>query len=155
MEASDVPDAEYAQYLALPKIAFVYAMSNQFDNALTLTDRLVTLANKYGDWNSGNAIHAAWTIRGICSIRNGDLKRACSLLLESAKVTGSPQLNSFGPNMFLAKLLLENGQVDTVVTYLQNVTTFWKMNRSEEWISVIRKGSTPDFGASLAYAIVA
>ena len=61
---------------------------------------------------------------------------------------GSPQLNSFGPNMTLAKELLEKGQSEVVLQYLALCKKFWKMDRGQldEWSATIRGGGIPDFG---------
>ena len=42
---------------------------------------------------------------------------------------GSPQLDSFGPNMTLAKELLEKGQPDVVLHYFALCKNFWEDGR--------------------------
>jgi len=66
---------------------------------------------------------------------------------------GSPQLNSFGPNMSLAKQLLEAGERDTVVEYLDFCRKFWQMDfgKLDYWTAQVRAGEVPDFGANLTY----
>jgi hypothetical protein len=49
---------------------------------------------------------------------NGDIEEAKKQLLLAGKTPSSPQLNSFGPNMILAKELLDKGEKDTVLHYL-------------------------------------
>jgi hypothetical protein len=55
--------------------------------------------------------------------------------------------------MSLAKALLEAGQKDAVIEFLDKCGKFWKYDRSkrEKWISEIKDGKTPDFGPSLYY----
>ncbi|MGZ8846697.1 MAG: hypothetical protein ACXW3C_09565 [Pyrinomonadaceae bacterium] len=73
-------------------------------------------------------------------------------LIEAGETPGSPQLDSFGPSMTLAKELLEKGERDVVIQYFQLCANFWK-NRSEldQWTATVKGGGTPNFGAHLAY----
>jgi hypothetical protein len=48
-------------------------------------------------------------VLGQVALRRGDAKKAASFLLAAGKTWGSPQLNSFGPNMPLANDLLAAG----------------------------------------------
>ena len=63
------------------------------------------------------------------------------------------QMNSFGPNMMLAKDLLEKGERDTVLQYFELCRKFWKMDwgKLNQWSKEVRMGQTPDFGANLIY----
>jgi hypothetical protein len=92
-------------------------------------------------------------ILGRLALRSGDLKEAGEYLIEAGKTTGSPQLNSFGPNMTLAKELLEKGERDVVIEYFQLCAKFWRMHRGRlaEWESIVKGGGIPDFGANLRY----
>ena len=74
-------------------------------------------------------------------------------LLASDDSKGSPQMNSFGPNMQLAKALLEKGERDAVLEYFQRCGRFWKMGQDQlaAWTAAVKKGEIPDFGANLNY----
>jgi hypothetical protein len=87
------------------------------------------------------------------SLREGDVEKAKLHLLESGKTTGSPNLGSFGPNMSLAKQLLECGEREVVLAYLDLCGRFWERGsaRLAEWKDQIAKGETPAFGANLIY----
>jgi hypothetical protein len=76
-------------------------------------------------WNYGNVIHQAHTIMGRAALQKNDLKTAKIHLLESGKTPGSPQLNSFGPSFILARELLEKGEKDVVIEYLDLIAVFW------------------------------
>ena len=104
-------------------------------------------------WNYGNAIHKGNIVLGRVALRRGDIEGAKQHLLAAGDVSGSPQLDSFGPNMTLAKELLEKGERETVIAYLQACAKFWKMGRDEvqNWIATIKGGGTPDFGGNLSY----
>jgi hypothetical protein len=62
-------------------------------------------------------------------------------------------MNSFGPNVSLAKDLLEKGERDAVIQYLELCRKFWKMDngRLDQWIKEIKAGKVPQFGANLVY----
>jgi hypothetical protein len=115
---------------------------------------LLVLAPKYrDDWNYGNAIQDGNLVLGRITVRDGRIEDAKKYLLEAGKSLGSPQMNSFGPNMSLAKDLLEKGEHDTVLQYFELCRKFWKMDSGKlnEWSKEVKAGETPDFGANLAY----
>jgi hypothetical protein len=55
--------------------------------------------------------------------------------------------------MSLAKDLLEKGEKDVVLQYLDLVNSFWSMGRTDiaKWKEEIKAGRIPDFGANLDY----
>jgi hypothetical protein len=59
--------------------------------------------------------------------RNGPLVQAKEYLLASARTSGSPQLNSFGPDLQLARELALKGEKDVVLQYIELCRSFWKM----------------------------
>jgi hypothetical protein len=71
---------------------------------------------------------------------------------DSEESTGE-RLNSFGPNMSLAKELLKQGERDVVLEFFTRCGTFWESgtDRLQEWTSQVQKGVIPDFGANLRY----
>jgi len=104
-------------------------------------------------WNYGNAIHTGNIILGRIALRRGDVPGADQYLLAAGATPGSPQLDSFGPNMSLAKELLEKGERDTVLAYLQSCTKFWQMGgtKLQGWIATVKGGGAPDFSSNLNY----
>ena len=74
-------------------------------------------------------------------------------LLDASSTPGSPQLNSFGPNLTLAKELLERGQGPVVLEFFARCKNFWKMDRGklDEWSATIRGGGIPQFTQNLNY----
>jgi hypothetical protein len=105
------------------------------------------------DWNYGNAIHVAHLVLGRIALVSGDLNTAKQQLLEAGRTPGSPQLDTFGPNMRLAMELLEKGEHDVVIQYFELCSRFWKNHRGrlEQWKSAVQKGEIPDFRANLLY----
>ncbi len=104
-------------------------------------------------WNRGNQIHHGNLILGRISLSTGDVEEAKSRLLLAGKTPGSPQLNSFGPNMLLAKELLARGENEVVLEYFDLCKKFWSSPRRdlEQWIDDVKAGRVPQFGANLAY----
>src|SRR5690606_1423435 len=76
------------------------------------------LPNYENNWNYGNAVHKINIVSGRIALHEGKIEEAKTFLLSAGKTKGSPQLNSFGPNMTLAKELLENGEREVVIQYL-------------------------------------
>ena len=74
-------------------------------------------------------------------------------MLKAGATPGSPQLDSFGPSMTLAKELLEKGERQAVIEYFQLCAKFWEMGKKslENWTSVVKEGKIPDFGRNLRY----
>lgn len=103
------------------------------------------------DWNYGNVIHEANTRLGRISLKQGEVGDAKRYLLEAGKTPGSPQLDSFGPDLTLAKELLQKGEKETVIEYLQLCAKFWESRRAhlKWWISMLQAGQIPDFKRSV------
>ena len=66
-------------------------------------------------------------VLGRVALKRGDVETAKRELLLAGATPGSPQLDSFGPNMSLAKDLLEKKQADTVIEYFALCVKFWKL----------------------------
>jgi hypothetical protein len=104
------------------------------------------------DWNLGNDIFFGNLVLGRLALKAGDIEQAKHYLIEAGKTPGSPQLDSFGPNMTLAKELLEKGQTEVVLEYFDLCAKFWRYQpRLDAWIATVKQGGIPDFGANLDY----
>ena len=110
---------------------------------------------KKEDWNYGNAIHHANLMLGQLALKNGNLEKAKEYLIQAVQTKGSPQLNSFGPNMSLAKELLEKGEQKVVIEFLDHSKKFWKWifswRKIRKWKKTIANKKIPDFGANLNF----
>lgn len=125
-----------------------------FANAEKHALELATLTPKFTtNWNYGNAIQDSNLVLGRLAIRDGNIEAAKVFLAEQAKSPGSPQMDSFGPNVSLAKDLLEKGETQAVVNYFTACKVFWKMNNGklDDWIASANAGNIPEFGANLIY----
>lgn len=145
---------ERNRFYILDNVAKAAFKVDDIDKATTYATDLLNLAPLYkDDWNYGNAIHHANLVLGRIALKSGDVEKAKIHLIESGRTPGSPQLNSFGPSMTLAKELLEVGENEVVIEYLHLCKKFWEMDngRVESWIASIKGGGMPDFGPNLLY----
>ena len=103
----------------------------------------------------GNAIHQANTVLGLVALENDRIERAVAYLDAAGRTPGSAQLTSFGPNMLLAKKLLQMGRRRPVLRYLNHCGAFWKLSfgRLWRWKLEIRAGRIPNFGANLTHLL--
>lgn len=132
----------------LAKTAFAAGLN---DEAQAFATKM--LEDDTHDWNRGDRIHYGNLILGQIALSEGDVDEAKSRLLLAGKSTGSPQLNSFGPNMLLAKELLERGDTEVVLEYFELCEKFWKSpdRELERWADDVKSGRTPQFGGNLVY----
>jgi hypothetical protein len=98
-------------------------------------------------------VHRANIVLGLAAVRQGDVDRANQYLTAAGQVGSSPALSTFGPNMQLAKELLERGERDAVLGYLRECASFWSSGRKDldNWTNQITRGEAPDFGANVLY----
>ncbi|WP_146580559.1 RNA polymerase subunit sigma-24 [Neorhodopirellula pilleata] len=125
--------------------------AGQIDDAKKFAEMM--LVDDATGWNRGNRIHHGNLVLGRIALTQGRIDEAKSRLLLAGKTNGSPQLNSFGPNMLLAKELLERGEKEVVLNYFELCKEFWKSPRRqlEHWIDVVKSDRIPEFGGNLAY----
>ena len=104
-------------------------------------------------WWTGDAIHQGNIVLGRLALRGGDVEEARRYLLAAGKTPGSSSLAAQGPNMALARDLLEGGESPAVLQYLEECAAFWSGNRGKlaEWMALIRAGLKPDFGVNVTY----
>jgi hypothetical protein len=95
-------------------------------------------------------LQTAHTILGRIALQRGQIEDAKHELLASGRVKSNPPLMSFGPSMALAKELLEKGDRQTVLAYLDLCAKFWEMGQDQlaAWKKTIQEGGTPDFGVN-------
>jgi hypothetical protein len=149
------PIAGKERFYALSGLAKAAFDAGEFDKAERYARELLSAAvGNEKDWNYGNAIFFGNMVLGRVALRRDrNVGLAKTLLMASATTTGSPQLNSFGPNMSLAKDLLAQGGRDTVLEFFARCGAFWKMGgaKLDEWTATVKGGGTPEFGANLFY----
>jgi hypothetical protein len=144
---SNVVDDEKIFY-ELPSAALAAYNTKRYSEAADLALKSILAAESFkGNWNYSNALHIGHTVLGLLALRHEKIPKALSELHASANVAGSPQLGSFGPSMRLARGLLELGEAEQVLIFLEACSKFWEMGDS--WIPIwqkkIRRGAIPNF----------
>lgn len=149
----DAPDARERLY-DLPDAAQAAFEAGDYDRAAAYAKDALDLVVKSEDRSSiADATHYGNIVLGRIALRRGDTVRASGYLLKAAEITGNPHLDTFGPNMLLAKELLDRGDRKSVVTYFDLCRRFWTDDDGKlgQWRSAVLAGQNPDFGANLRY----
>jgi hypothetical protein len=143
------------RYFALSGLAEAARRAGETAKAREYALELLDLAEALPrDWNYGNAVHDGHRVLGHVALASGDVAGAREHLLAAGATPGSPQLDSFGPELTLAKDLLAAGERAAVVEYLKLCERFWTDHAPalRRWSAAIQAGETPDlerFGALL------
>ena len=146
-------EGEDGRYYALDEIAEAALKAGDEVKARAYAEELLALSERLPrDWHYGNAVHDGNRILGHLALRAGDVEAAKAFLLKAGATPGSPQLNSFGPELTLASDLLAKGQRDAVIQYLRMCGSFWKDRGDalDRWIAEIHAGGTPELVRFLA-----
>ena len=160
-DAVEYPEAELRPFYEVARQSSdAYARGDMVE-AKALATKYLSLAPSFKcDWNYGNAIHNANTILGLVALRGGDRAGAVRHLLAAGASRGSPQLDSFGPSLMLAKKLAEAGEHGAVATYIRSIRAFWTAEDTTmlgllgrpssdpmaTWIAELEANRVPDFG---------
>lgn len=144
-EAADAQSGENRFY-TLEDLATSAFQAGEMVSARSAAEELLKIAPDYRkNWNYGNAIYTGNAVLGQVVLEEGDVEAACRYLLAAGDTPGSPQLNSFGPEFALAQALLDRGENETVLTFLEKISKFWGMDRGrlDAWKKAIQAGSKP------------
>jgi TonB family protein len=132
----------------LPELAKAAIAAGALDKASSYANEM--LKSDSSSPNYGQLHHDGHAMRGLVALRQGNVPLATQDLLEAGHTPGSAVLNSFGPNMRLAKELLEKGETAAVLEYFSRCKLFWKLGagKLDAWSTDIRSGKVPDFGTN-------
>jgi hypothetical protein len=121
------------------KAAKMYAMQ-AIDLASQQEDRTIE-----GIAVSAEAVHDANDVLGRIALRGGNVQQAKEDLLKAAATPGGGAMSSQGPRMTLAQALLDHGEREVVLQYLEKIKTLWKSGSVslDGWIEAIRQGKSP------------
>jgi tetratricopeptide (TPR) repeat protein len=139
-------------FYALPAAAFAAFNLNRESEAANLAGQAIAAAASFEqDWNYGNSLHAGHTVLGLLALKAGDTEKAMEHLQASGDVRGSPQLNSFGPSMQLARELLLAGKSEPVLAFFDQCRQFWKSGSLwlDVWTRKVARGRVPNFFMNL------
>ena len=154
LEKATSGSSEEELFYELPDLAKRAFNAGEVDKARAYSKRLLEMASQYPkNWNDGNAVYYGNFVLGRIAVQEGNLAQSGKYLVAAGATSGSPQLDTFGPNMTLAKELLEKGQSDIVLQFLTLCKNFWKMDdgKLDEWSATVRSGGMPDFSSHLNY----
>jgi tetratricopeptide (TPR) repeat protein len=154
MKELDAAKTSEERFYALNDAAKESFVVGKIEDARKCAQELIVLLPQFQrDWNYGNAMQDANLVLGRIAVHEGRIDDAKHYLLEAGKSPGSPQMDSFGPNMSLAKDLLEKGERQAVLDYFELCRKFWEMSdgRLDKWSQQVKDGKIPDFGANLVY----
>lgn len=143
-------------FLLLTRVTALALKIRDTASARSLAMQLLDAAPTFEtNWNVGNAVHTGNLVLGSTGLMAGDKEAAKRFLVAAGRARGSPQLMSFGPNMALARDLLQVGETATVLEYLMLCGRFWRMGRErlDQWKNTILAGGIPDFGLNLGYGL--
>ena len=120
--------------------------------AKTYAAQLDSLVRKHEtDPDYNDSISDANVELGRLALKSGDLMGAKARLLASGDTSGGPILHSDGPDMSLARDLLEKKEIAVVLQYIQSCKKFWKDDKGklDKWTDDIKTGRMPDFSGNL------
>jgi tetratricopeptide (TPR) repeat protein len=143
----DTATEDHQRFYPLTELATSALYLGFTNEARAYAQRLLAMTPQFQDsWNYGNAVHDGNEVLGRIAVQEGRLDDAKRFLIEAGKTPGSPQLDSFGPDMGLAQDLLEKGERETVLEYLKLCRRFWKHRGDllDQWSQAIKAGKTPD-----------
>jgi hypothetical protein len=126
---------------SLPYLATQAFQAGQLEKAeLYARQTLQTPSQTY------DSIHIGNIVLGLVALkRDGDIDAAKASLLAAANTKGTGTLDRWGPNLALAKALLDKGQNEVVLEYLQACKSFVTKNpKPDDWIAILKGGRAPD-----------
>jgi hypothetical protein len=152
---SDHP--EFDRFIHLPFAAKAALEAGANDKARSYAEEGLRLLKDHPQIRAGtgNAIFYCNLVLGRLALLDGDIPQAEQYLLLSGTTTGSPGLDSFGPNMSLARELLKHSRREPVLKYLDECRLFWQQTsergRLADWSAEIERNRMPAFGGNLFY----
>jgi hypothetical protein len=148
LAAANSPES---RFYALGEAAKQSFAAGKVEDARKYAQELMTLLPSFRqNPEYGNAAHDANLTLGRIAVREGRIDDAKRYLIESVRTPGAKQMD-YGPNMSLAKDLLEKGERQVVLDYFALCKKFWNYGRLDEWSQEVKDGKIPDFGANLGY----
>jgi hypothetical protein len=150
-----LPAEPEARFHALGDIAKAAYEAGYYDKAQAFAHELLRLARHYpDDWYYGQAVATGNIVLGRVMLkRDANIPMAEAYLSASEATLKTPFLKIIGPNMSLAKDLLEAGDRASVLEFLEVSRKSWTDNggRLAAWEQTIRAGGIPNFGPNLLY----
>lgn len=139
-----------ARYNALASVGQAAFCANEIEKARRYAHELLDAAmEQQGGWNFGNAVYYGNTILGRIAAQEGNIVAAELHLIRAGGTPGSPQLNTGGLDMKLARDLIKLGRDSVVLEYFDLCKTFWTDPKLDAWITDVKENRMPDFGTHI------
>jgi hypothetical protein len=149
-DAKGVLESDVAKHTDLDSVVRAAFEAGELERARLYADELLWRGQQgKGEWYETPWIHHAHIFRGRVALQQHKLEEAKRELLAAGDPPG--QFGAFGPNMSLAKELLEKGERAVVLEYLKECSQHWSSKQLERWTQQVERGGMPDFGANLEY----
>lgn len=129
----------------LPDLALAAFAAGEHDKART--HALAMLEAAPGLRDRGDPLHYGNLVLGHIALSANDFEEARARLLAAGRTRRLP-IEKFGaPDMSLAKALLQRGESEAVLEYLELCFDFWAEGeeRLKDWIVLVEAGLVPDF----------
>jgi hypothetical protein len=146
-------DSDEKKFHALGGAAKECFVAGKIDDAQKYAEQLMALLPSFKKSRDyGGAISDANMVLGRVALRKGNLEEAKRYLAAAGQCPMTPYLAGNGPNMSLAKDLLEKGEKQAVLDYFEQCRQFWANGSAQldQWSQQVRDGKTPDFGGNLS-----
>jgi tetratricopeptide (TPR) repeat protein len=133
----------FTDLVNLPKFALA---AGDITKATEAADALLLMPMQAPDhWLQGEVLQSAHTTLGRIALVNGDIESAKGHLLQSVSGTSSPRTASYGPDRELAAELLQRGQTDVVLEWMNRCEQIWAggRNQIDHWRKVMAQGVSP------------
>lgn len=129
----------------LPNLAVTAFAAGALEKARAHAEAM--LAGTANNRNKGDYLHYGNLVLGRIALAEGNAEEAGARLLAAGRMQGAPLRRFGGPDMALAKALLEHGETEPVLQYLHLCLDFWESGEDDllDWIVLIEAGRIPDF----------
>ena len=145
-------DSDEKKFNALGEAAKESFAAGKIDDAQKYAEQLMALLPNFRQARDyGGAMCDANLVLGRVALRKGNVDEAKRDLIASAQVPVTPDLANNGPNMGLAKDLLEKGEKQAVLDYFELCRKVWSNGGAQldQWSQQVRDGKAPNFGGNL------
>jgi hypothetical protein len=144
--AYELESWNFARHKLQISIARAAVAAGLLDTATVAANAVLRDASQFEHtWLYGNAVHWGHIVLGNVARLRGDVECASRELGLAGGTRGSPQLNSFGPDLELAQSLLDLGRSEAVLDYLTQCKRFCERGCStlDLWTRQISSGERP------------
>jgi hypothetical protein len=143
------PDEKFSEYIQASLKLRTLLLSGDVTAAETLAPEVLLETQHYRTAQNRSSLDAenvydVYDALGRGALQRKDFDAAQKYLILAASTSGNAHLESHGPNLSLARSLLDLGYKETVMAFLTSSKAWWTNPKIDLWIAQIRQGQTPD-----------